>query len=399
MKHVQKLSRRTRNRNGAGPAPMSTFFGGGMLMPFLLQLEGFLTWLLLAVIGGIVLIYILITFILRPLSRRDAEPAAPPAEPEPAAPAGEKPEPVTALDDAAVSDQAAADTVVDQPAPTAPFDPAATQPSPTFPAVGQPLTAPESGQRPEGIGWQIAGLTDVGLKRELNEDNLLLIEGEIDGAGPYGLYVVADGLGGHEAGEIASQITVDAVKQHVDENPPANAAPPFEEWFKSAILKANDEVLNYQESHAEAQKMGSTLVMALVLGQKAYVTNVGDSRAYKLTANTIEQISTDHSLVERLVQIGQISREEARTHKQRNVVYSIIGEKRKLEVGYYEVDMTPGARLLLCSDGLSGMITDEQLLQISQNHADLGRASQIMIEAAKQAGGHDNITAVLVEMN
>ena len=100
-----------------------------------------------------------------------------------------------------------------------------------------------------------------------------------------------------------------------------------------------------------------------------------------------------------MVQIGQITREEARTHKQRNVIYSIIGEKRKLEIGFYHVTLEAGERLLLCSDGLSGMVSDENLLKISHSQTKLSQANQLMVEAAKQAGGHDNITAVMVQMN
>jgi protein phosphatase len=103
--------------------------------------------------------------------------------------------------------------------------------------------------------------------------------------------------------------------------------------------------------------------------------------------------------VERLVQIWQITREEARTHKQRNVIYSIIGEKRKLEIGFYHAALNSGDRLLLCSDGLSGMVSDEELLHISKHQPDPVKADQIMVEAAKQAGGHDNITAIVVQMN
>jgi protein phosphatase len=139
--------------------------------------------------------------------------------------------------------------------------------------------------------------------------------------------------------------------------------------------------------------------MALVEGNNAHIINVGDSRAYHLTNEKIEQISVDHSLVERLVQIGQITREEARTHKQRNVIYSTIGEKEKLEMGSYHVVLNPGDRLLLCSDGLSGMVPDEELLEISGHQPDLMIACQMMVEAAKQAGGHDNITAIIVQMN
>ncbi|GAB4433527.1 MAG: hypothetical protein Kow0031_15150 [Anaerolineae bacterium] len=369
----------------AGLAPI-------FLLPLQPSATPLLTWLLLAVIGGIILIFILIAFILRPLSRRDKPPVAPPAA-EPLPPA-EPAQPVAA---AAAPDQI--DTLVNSIIPEALLEEPLTELPPAVLAVDDPVTLPAGGQRPQGIGWRIAGLTDVGLRRELNEDNLLLVEGHIDQLGPFGLYVVADGLGGHEAGEVASQITVDTINKHLNETPPTRNDQPFENWFQSTILDANEAVLRYQDSHKEAQKMGSTLVMALVVGPQAYITNVGDSRAYRLLPDAIEQISTDHSLVERLVQIGQISREEARTHKQRNVVYSIIGEKRRLEMGYYQTTLNPGERLLLCSDGLSGMVTDEELLTISQNEPDLARACQQLVEAAKRAGGHDNITAILIQMD
>ena len=211
--------------------------------------------------------------------------------------------------------------------------------------------------------------------------------------------MVADGMGGHNSGEVASQITVDTVQRWFEQKPPTNDINAPKNWFEEVIYAANEAVLEYQNMHTEAQKMGSTLVMALVTPSQIYVTHVGDSRAYHLTKETIKQITVDHSLVERLVQIGQISREEARTHKQRNVVYSIIGEKRRLEIGYYQVSLAPGDRLLLCSDGLSGLVTDEEIMRLSQRESDLAMAGQAMIEAAKAAGGHDNITTVLIEMN
>ena len=145
--------------------------------------------------------------------------------------------------------------------------------------------------------------------------------------------------------------------------------------------------------------MGSTVVMALLTGRTARVINVGDSRAYRLNHQKIEQISTDHSLVERLVQIGQITREEARTHKQRNVIYSTLGEKQRMEIGYYEIELNPNDRLLLCSDGLSEKVPDELILYISRNETDLGVVAQLLVEAAKQAGGDDNITVVMIQLN
>lgn len=376
MNRLFNLSSKYTGLSQISPFPVFSFSFLALLPVLQVNL---LTWLLLAVIAGIILIYILITFILLPLSRRSNKLPPPPAHP-----------PVVDADVSQVAGpQSEATVAVSPPLP----QPQVVTPPPV-PGV---ITVPESGQRPDGIRWHIAGLTDVGLKRELNEDNLMMIEAASNELGPYGLYIVADGLGGHEAGEVASQITIDTIKHHHHQHPPS--APPFNDWFTEAIVTANNKVLAYQENHKEAEKMGSTLVMALVAGNMAHIANVGDSRAYHLTNSAINQISVDHSLVERLVQIGQITREEARTHKQRNVVYSIIGEKRRLEVGQYDIALSPGDRLLLCSDGLSGMVTDEALLQINQNEADPARATRQMIEAAKQAGGHDNITAILIQMN
>ena len=145
--------------------------------------------------------------------------------------------------------------------------------------------------------------------------------------------------------------------------------------------------------------MGSTLVMALVIADQTYIANVGDSRAYRLNDEGIEQISVDHSLVERLVQIGQLTREEARTHKNRNVIYNTLGDKPDPEVSLYNVPLQPGDRLLLCSDGLNDMVTDEKLLEISRSQATPAEACKVMIEAAKSAGGNDNITTIIVQID
>jgi PPM family protein phosphatase len=262
-------------------------------------------------------------------------------------------------------------------------------------AAGEPNTLPASGQRPAGIGWQFAGLSDVGLKRELNEDSLLMLEADIPGNVPCGLYAVADGMGGHEKGEVASQLTLDIVRQQFSQQPPSD---PYGDWLKAAAITANEAVLARQEPNAPERKMGSTLVMALVVGRQAYIANVGDSRAYCLHSEGITQISEDHSLVERLVQIGQITREEARVHRQRNVIYNTIGDKSNLQVSLYETTLHPGDRLLLCSDGLNTMLTDEEILALGRQHATPAAACKAMVQAAKLAGGADNITAIIVHM-
>jgi serine/threonine protein phosphatase PrpC len=266
--------------------------------------------------------------------------------------------------------------------------------------VSEPVVVPITGERPAIIGWQIAGLTDVGMRRDHNEDSLLMAEAVMaDNGTPYGLYVVADGLGGHQGGEIASQLTIDAIKEQFIQHPPTLATAPYEEWLKADAMAANEAVLAHQEDQEQEKKMGSTLVMAMVIAGEAHIANVGDSRAYHLNADSIKQISVDHSLVERLVQIGQLTREEARTHKNRNVIYNTIGDKTNPEVGLYHVTLDPGDRLLLCSDGLSDMISDGQIFEISRSQATPAEACKALIEAANLAGGSDNITAIVIQMN
>ena len=395
MKHLPNKIPERKSLSPKSLKAKTTLVPAVMLVLFY-QTNTLLIWLLIAVIIGIIFIFVLITFILLPLSRRPRKKDA--AQPQPET----IPSPSTANTEVSVPSSAAIAATEVSASPLArPKDAdTVTQASiPVMQPVANAVTLPLSNQRPKGIKWTIAGLTDVGLKRELNEDNFMMIEDKMSEFGPYGLYVVADGLGGHEAGEVASALTVDAVKQQHMQNPPTAAAAPYEEWLKDAVLAANESVSSHQKSHTDTQKMGSTLVMSLLVGQNAHIANVGDSRAYHLNSQEINQISVDHSLVERLVQIGQIDREEARTHKQRNVIYSIIGEKQKLEVGYFHVALAPGDRLLLCSDGLCGMITDEQILRISQAQPIAADACQALVRAAKEAGGHDNITAILVQMN
>ncbi len=278
-------------------------------------------------------------------------------------------------------------------------EPTQAPPQVTVTVESEPQTVPVSGQRPANINWQIAGLTDVGLKRDLNEDTLLMTENVMDDGTPFGLYVVADGLGGHHSGEVASQLVVEATQAYLAQSPPIKDMLPFEDWLRNSAQAANEAVLACQEDPTQTKKMGSTLVMALVVAGQAHIANVGDSRAYRLNNHRIEQISEDHSLVERLVQIGQLTRDEARVHKNRNVLYNSLGDKRDIDIGLFHIDLQPGDRLLLCSDGLSGMITDDEILQISRNQPDPAGACKEMVKAAKVAGGSDNITAIIVQVN
>ncbi len=258
-------------------------------------------------------------------------------------------------------------------------------------------------RRPESLDLRVGRRTDVGQLRELNEDSLLtldLVWNNKSVSRPVGLFVVADGMGGHEGGEVASGLLVRAVAQHAaSELMPRTTASggeplDFGAWLTAAIQSGNVEV--YERSQQAGNDMGTTVVAALVAGDAAYIAHVGDSRAYRINSVGIEQITVDHSLVESLVASNQITREEARHHPQSNVIYRTIGDKRQVTVDLDLVTLAAGDSLLLCSDGLSGMLTDETIHQVVTSAASPQAACDALIAAANRAGGEDNITAIVI---
>ncbi len=258
-------------------------------------------------------------------------------------------------------------------------------------------------RRPESLDLLVGRRTDVGRLRELNEDSLLtldLVWSNKSVSRPVGLFVVADGMGGHEGGEIASGLLVRAVAQHAASEllPRTTAAGgepmDYGAWLTAAIQAGNVEV--FERSQTAGNDMGTTVVAALVAGNEAYVAHVGDSRAYRINDAGIEQITVDHSLVESLVASNQITREEARHHPQSNVIYRTIGDKRQVTVDLDLVTLAPGDSLLLCSDGLSGMVTDDALQRLVVAAPSPQAACEALIEAANHAGGDDNITAIVI---
>jgi protein phosphatase len=259
-------------------------------------------------------------------------------------------------------------------------------------------------RRPESSTLVVGRRTDVGQERSLNEDSLLTLEltpvfRSI--SEPVVLSAVADGMGGHDAGDTASQLTVRAVAQLAIEEVLRPAAvgeslPDPQKWLEEAVQVANEAV--YGRAQAAGSDMGNTLVMALVTGDVATVINVGDSRAYWLYQEGIVQITVDHSLVERLVATGQITREEAVHHPQKNVIYRVIGDKSNIKADLFEQLLAPGEALLLCSDGLSGMVSDERIWRIWKSAVSPQEACDLLVEAANQAGGVDNIAVTIVQL-
>ena len=252
-------------------------------------------------------------------------------------------------------------------------------------------------------GLRVGRVSDVGHVRDHNEDVLLTLETSQLGQQapePLGFFALADGMGGHEAGELASALAVRVATHHLINaifksylfNEPRDASqPPLSEVLVSAVMAANMAV------HDQVNGGGTTLTCALILGGRAYLAHVGDSRAYLWTGNRLRQITKDHSLVDRLVELGQISSGDALSHPQRNVLYRAVGQGEALEVDTYVEPLPSHYRLLLCCDGLWGMVGDEQLEKVLRSAATPQEACDQLVELANAAGGQDNITAVVVE--
>lgn len=245
--------------------------------------------------------------------------------------------------------------------------------------------------------------TNVGRLRESNEDSLLVLDSVWSNKSisrPLGLFVVADGMGGHEGGEIASGILVRTLMRRATEQwlpktiSSADEAIDAGAWLVGAIQAGNEEIFNWaQEAGFE---MGTTIVAAVMEGDRVLVAHVGDSRAYRINSAGIERLTIDHSLVESLVLSHQISREEARDHPQANVIYRTVGDQREITVDLKQVQLAAGDFLLLCSDGLSGMIADDVIHELVINAGSPQMACDELVDVANQAGGEDNITVIVV---
>ena len=253
----------------------------------------------------------------------------------------------------------------------------------------------------QAVDYEFGRRTHVGMIRDLNEDSLLTLElnrTQQSISQPMGVFVVADGMGGHAAGELASGTIVNIIAQKaLAELMPAQAEKPAcEDWLRQAVQAANQEVFTLRKS--KGTDMGSTLVSAVLEGNRAYIAHVGDSRAYLIQASGIQQITIDHSLVERLVATHQITRQEARHHPQRNVIYRTVGDRSEIEVEITVRKLAVGDQLLLCSDGLSGMVDDEVIQDIVLQSTSPQAACEALINAANAAGGEDNVTAILIKI-
>jgi serine/threonine protein phosphatase PrpC len=228
-----------------------------------------------------------------------------------------------------------------------------------------------------------AGTTDVGRQRSTNEDSLVV-------APPY--FAVADGMGGAKAGEVASGMAVEVFEERQDSGGAAEAQ------LTEILLEANRRIYELSTGDESRRGMGTTLTAAKVEDGNVSLAHVGDSRAYRFRGGTLEQITKDHSLVAELERSGQISPEAAEHHPQRSIITRALGPEPDVEVDTYTVPGGPGDVFLLCSDGLTGMVSDDEVASILRGAGGLQEAADALVRAANQSGGKDNITVVLFRL-
>lgn len=233
------------------------------------------------------------------------------------------------------------------------------------------------------------GKTDVGMNRSINQDSIFFSDKSI-GNLP-NLYIVADGMGGHKAGDYASaralEWFVEYVKNCQYENPIT--------ILKTGIAKVNEMLLQKSTEHIEFKGMGTTFVAAVILSDKMYVANIGDSRLYVL-GEEAKQITLDHSLVEELIRTGQLERRKVRFHPEKNIITRALGTSNEAIPDFFEIELKKNEKVLLCSDGLTNMVEDDEIRDIVMQNHFLDKICDQLINRANYYGGKDNIGVVVI---
>ncbi len=263
------------------------------------------------------------------------------------------------------------------------------------------------GKAPRRLAIRATGLTDVGRKRTSNEDSFTI-------APAHGLFVVADGMGGHAAGEVASRLAVESIERHISGSDSRNQ-PTLPASFRNplpheadmpapgrlvlnAIRLANQEIVRSVRSDHSMRGMGTTVVIVHIQGTRAYIGSVGDSRAYILRGSEMRQLTSDHTFVNEQVIAGTLTADEARHHPARNILTRAVGSQEDVEPDLVEHDLVAGDVILLCSDGLTTMADDEDIRKTLQSHPnDIEATCQALVNLANSRGGDDNVTVVLIK--
>lgn len=234
-------------------------------------------------------------------------------------------------------------------------------------------------------------LSDVGLVRSHNEDTVQIFENEF-----LLLMVVADGMGGHSAGDVAASMAMDTFTQYFKSTLSFNDKEAAGGWISSILERINNNILAYAKAH-NVNKMGTTLVAVIVTQDFIVIANIGDSRAYLVAYNELRQVTKDHTFVRRLVEEGQISERAAKLHPQKNLIINALGANQKLNFDLLTIEHVDAQKILLCTDGLTGMVEDIEILKLLQKREPVKQKVINLIEKAKDNGGNDNISVALVE--
>ncbi|QXM05866.1 Stp1/IreP family PP2C-type Ser/Thr phosphatase [Crassaminicella indica] len=240
---------------------------------------------------------------------------------------------------------------------------------------------------------EIGAYSHIGRVREINEDAYYISNGTLN------LFVVADGMGGHNAGEVASKVAICSIKDFIEQH--KNEFFDKEEQevceiLRKATLEANHKIFEKSRNEIECQGMGTTLTVVLVLS-KVYVAHVGDSRAYLVRKNNISQITQDHSLVAELLRNGSITENEAKNHPQRNMITRALGTEEEITIDVFTLDLQDDDVILLCTDGLSNLIEVEEIRDVLIGTNNMQKACEHLVELANERGGYDNITVVAIK--
>lgn len=233
--------------------------------------------------------------------------------------------------------------------------------------------------------------TDIGLKRETNEDSAFGLSSE-----NYNLFIVADGMGGHLAGEVASSMAVDLISDYVRNN--FKKARDYLKLVKASIVLANEEIYKKSVEDEKLDNMGTTCDLCLLVGNQLYVGHVGDSRVYRLSKGELVQLTRDHSLYNEMVDSGSVSEEEASKIARKNIITRALGGEELVEVDLILEEVENEDIILLCTDGLTGGVSDQEIQEVLESDKSLDEMSQRLIEMSNEAGGLDNTTLAIVEV-
>ncbi|RDW17885.1 Stp1/IreP family PP2C-type Ser/Thr phosphatase [Oceanobacillus chungangensis] len=238
-------------------------------------------------------------------------------------------------------------------------------------------------------------LTDRGRVRSHNEDS----GGIFYNLGNQFMAIIADGMGGHQSGDVASQMATSLMKAKWESTNDFTAPQDLEAWLVKAISEINESVYKHAQANSECEGMGTTIVIAIYIEEFLTIAHIGDSRCYLLNSKGFRQLTEDHSLVNALVQSGQISKNDAQHHPRKNIVLKALGTDSKVEPEINTVGIDVGDKILLCSDGLTDKLEDQELIEVIKQPIDILEAGQQLIDLANARGGEDNISIILASLD